>query len=277
MNFLKSYYGSSEGPLGFPMQDRQAIVLDALLKSLPKEKAFEYRRLSADNLKISEVVTGERSDVSWITTEHPDRQNEVVIAKGMNESQFALNPLVTLNHCYHLPPVGKSLWRKRARDGDIAGIKAKTQYPVAPADWPSNDDWPPDKAFALVQSDLLRGKSIGFLPTAIHNPTEKEREKNGWKSVDLVIDEWILLEYACVFLPAQQNAVLESVSKSLLPESFTKALNLEVPKAQPQEARTIAFTNIDEVERLVASQIGKWNVDIDGHIKDALDRHRGKV
>jgi len=73
MNLLKSFYGSAEGPLGFPMQDRQAIVLDALLKSLPKEKAFEYRRLKADNLKVSEVVQGERSDVSWISTEHPDR------------------------------------------------------------------------------------------------------------------------------------------------------------------------------------------------------------
>jgi hypothetical protein len=54
------------------------------------------------------------------------------LAKGMNDSQFALNPAVTLNHCYGLPPVGRSLWRKKARDGDRLGIKAKTLYPKAP-------------------------------------------------------------------------------------------------------------------------------------------------
>jgi hypothetical protein len=51
------------------------------------------------------VSSGERSDVSWISVETPDRQKEVVIAKGMNDSQFAVNPLVTLEHNYQLPPV----------------------------------------------------------------------------------------------------------------------------------------------------------------------------
>jgi len=30
----------------------------------------------------------------------------------MDDSQFALNPIVTLNHDYSMPPVGRSLWRK---------------------------------------------------------------------------------------------------------------------------------------------------------------------
>ena len=60
----------------------------------------------------------------------------------------------------------------------------------------------------------MLGKSIGFLPTKIHLPTEKELEQPGWDKVNLVIDEWLLLEYACVYLPAQQNAVVESVSKA---------------------------------------------------------------
>ena len=83
--------------------------------------------------------------MSWITTEDPDRSSEVVIAKGMNDSQFQLNPIVTLQHAYYLPPVGKSLWRKKAKDGDRVGIKAKTQYPQKPDSWP-DDDWPPDCA-----------------------------------------------------------------------------------------------------------------------------------
>jgi hypothetical protein len=41
---------------------------------------------------------GERSDVLWISTESVDRAGEVVVARGMNDSQFAQNPLVTLGH-----------------------------------------------------------------------------------------------------------------------------------------------------------------------------------
>ena len=79
----------------------------------------------------TELNPGERSDVSWISTESVDRMGEVVLAKGMNDGQFQQNPLVTLGHAYWMPPVGKSLWRKRVKDGDLVGIKAKTSIPAA--------------------------------------------------------------------------------------------------------------------------------------------------
>ena len=201
----------TEGPLGFPLTDKQAFAIEALLKSLPREPAYAYRKTL---IQKQPTEISDRSDVSWISTEDPDRADDVVIAKGMNDSQFRLNPIVTLNHSYAQPPVGKSIWRKYVKDGGLRGIKAKTQYPPRPADWNKSEDWPADTAFALVQSGLLLGKSIGFLPTKIHLPTEKELEQPGWDKVNLVIDEWLLLEYACVYLPAQQNAVVESVSKA---------------------------------------------------------------
>jgi hypothetical protein len=99
---------TTEGPLGFPVTDRQAFALDAILKALPKDELFRYRKTLLAR-GPSEILPGERSDVSWITTEDPDRTREVVVARGMNESQFKLNPIVTLQHAYWLPPVGKSL------------------------------------------------------------------------------------------------------------------------------------------------------------------------
>ncbi len=208
-------YGATEGPLGFPMTDRQARTLDLLLKTLPKSKEHAYRHATVFKA-ASELNPGERSDVSWISTESVDRVNEVVIAKGMNDSQFAQNPLVTIQHSYWMPPVGKSLWRKRVKDGDLVGIKAKTVYPPRPKDWPDSDAWNPDQVFGLVQSGLMNGKSIGFLPTRVHVPDDKERQKNGWKSVELVIDEWLLLEYACVYMPCNQG---RSSKKSARPSS----------------------------------------------------------
>ena len=65
-------------------------------------------------------------------------------------------------------------------------------------------------------SGLLNGKSIGFLPLKVHTPTDQEIDKNQWsKPPSLIIDEWVLLEYACCYLPCQQNAVVESVSKAI--------------------------------------------------------------
>src|SRR5260370_32391629 len=168
----------TEGPLGFPLTDGQAKALDTILKALPKDDAYRYRKTIITK-GPSEIMPGERTDVSWISTEDPDRVGDVVLARGMNESQFKLNPIVTLEHCYRLPPIGKSLWRKVVKDGPQTGIKAKTQYPARPAAWPEAKEWPPDIAFALVQAGLLQGNSIRLLPTKIHSPTQSEIDQAG--------------------------------------------------------------------------------------------------
>jgi hypothetical protein len=207
---------TTEGPLGFPLTDRQAVALDAILKALPKDDAFRYRKTVLAR-GASEVLAGERSDVSWISTEDPDRMQDVVMARGMNDGQFKQNPIVTMQHDYHLPPVGKSIWRKAASDGPTRGIKAKTVYPARPTDWPQEKDWPADIAFALVQADLLRGKSIGFLPTKVHRPTKEEKSLHNWHDVEQVIDEWLLLEYSVTFLLIQpiKNTRKSRVSQEL--------------------------------------------------------------
>lgn len=272
-------YGPALGPLGFPMTDRQAFALDALLKSLPKEPAYAYRKAVIER-GPTEVSPGERSDVSWISTEDPDRAGDVVIARGMNDAQFKLNPIVTLNHSYTAPPVGKSLWRKVVRDGALRGIKAKTLYPARPSGW--SGDWPADIAFALVQADLLRGKSIGFLPTKVHAPSDEETRQNGWSKVGLVIEEWILLEYACVFLPAQQNAVVESVGKSLppIPEEIRKALGIDVKAlsrlSPPQAVPFVTLSTLDLALRKSLEALDPL-AEADRAALDHLDRLRGRI
>lgn len=292
-SILHQHYGSTEGPLGFPLTDRQAIALDAILKALPKDEAFRYRK-AAIARGPSEVLPGERSDVSWITTEDPDRTREVVRARGMNDSQFKLNPLVTLQHAYSLPPIGRSLWRKVVRDGPMQGVKAKTQYPVKPEGW--QGIWPADVALSLVQADLLRGKSIGFLPTKVHAPDVSERQTNGWKDVDLVIDEWILLEYACTFLPAQQNALVEAVSKSTiqLPEEFIQVLDLDpfllrsnglaahadAAEADPQPPWAgIPFVPLEEIEKALLRQVNSFDLSAlaSQTAQQVLDKARGCI
>src|SRR5438270_1783109 len=141
---------TTEGPHGFPVTERKAFALETLLKALPAaDVAFRYRKATVAK-GPSELLPGDRSDVSWISTEDPDRASEVVLARGMNDSQFKLNPIVTLQHAYWLPPVGRSLWRKVVRDGSRQGVKAKTHYPNRPDSW--QGAWPADVALSLVQA-----------------------------------------------------------------------------------------------------------------------------
>jgi hypothetical protein len=279
-----------EGPLGFPMADKAARAVDALLKTLPKTKDYEYRKGLVAR-PPTELNPGERSDVSWISTESVDRMGEVVVATGMNDGQFQQNPLVTLGHAYWMPPVGKSLWRKRVKDGDLVGVKAKTLYPPRPEAWPAGDEWPPDKVLALVQAGLLQGKSIGFLPTRVHVPDTKEATQRGWTDrVGLVIDEWLLLEYACVFLPANQDALVEAVSKGAvaLDAELVRALGLDaglfaapgrplVPRAAVEPP--IPFTPLAEMERAAtrAVEAVDWPAFAARRAADHIDRLRGRV
>ena len=89
----------------------------------------------------------------------------------------------------------------------------------------------------------------------------------------LVIDEWILLEYACTFLPAQQNAVVEAVSKSLLtiPDEFLAVLGVG--------SRPMPFTPFEEIERAIQRTIGSWDFEALARrcVADQLDRARGRV
>jgi hypothetical protein len=298
MEFHKDY-GDTEGPLGFPMKDAVAKAVDEIRKALPTTPEFGYRKFTNPD-SVTELNPGERSDVSWISTEAPDRGNEVVLAAGMDDKQFAKNPMVPLQHAYHLPPVGKSVWRKKIKDGNGHGIKAKTKYPPMPADWPRNDDgsqkdWPPDKVFGLIQASLLQGKSIGFLPLKSHIPDTKEYKAHGWQdgAVDRVFDEWLLLEYSAVFMPMNQDALVEQVSKGVLslPDDLRRALGMDdelwkevmsgganaPPETKGQ--KIIAFTTLEEVEKAVARRLGAINYQelVTKAVENAFDKARGRI
>lgn len=98
--------------------------------------------------------------------------------------------------------------------------------------------------------------------------------------MDRIIEEWLLLEYACVYLPAQQHAVVEAVSKGLLPSPVLKALNLTPPPPpEPPAPEVIPFTPLGEVEKALHRQLGVLNLSCIAHkaVEDALDRRRGRV
>ncbi len=252
-------YGTTLGPLGFPQDDAGAKHLESLLDTLAE---IDYRRLST---VPADLAPGDRADVSWISTEALDRQGEVILASGLDDSQFALNPIVTLNHDYGRPPIGRSTWRRRVRKQGRRGVQARTAYPPRPDAWAG--PWPPDAAFALVQAGLLTGKSIGFLTLESRAPTKDEiAERPELVQCRRVVTRWLLLEYACTWLPVNPQTLTEAVGKGCDPGHLE---TLGMP-------RPIAFTSEDEIARAVRRRL-----DLDGAIRVAVerafDRLRGRV
>jgi hypothetical protein len=280
MTFLKQYF-DTEGPLGIPMKDDQAQALEALLARYPDA---EYQKTVVEKA-TSEISPGERADVSWISTEAIDHDREIVLAGGMDDSHFQHNPIVTLCHNYWMPPVGRSLWRRKVKAGGVRGIKAKTVYPEKPADWP-DPEWEPDAAYALVKSGLMTGKSIGFLALEASPPTAEEVVKNpDLANVRHIIRKWLLLEYACTWMPCNHEALTTEVGKSRIkiPDAMLTAMGLDptVVKNLKVEPTTplIVFTPLEEYERRLQQEISK--IDIQGitqtAVQNALDRVRGRI
>ena len=288
-DFLKDY-GTTQGPLGFPMKDEEAKRLEIVIKGLPKTDLYDYRTMSVPQ-SVTEVSPGDRSDVSWISTESPDRGREVVSARGMDNSHYLKNPIVTLGHNYQAPSIGRSIWQKRVKDGPLIGIKAKTRYHAKPDDWPKDAEgkespWPPDKVFALVKSNVLLAKSIGFLPTKAHSADDKDYAHYKWppNSVDTVFDEWLLLEYAACTMGMNQDCLVEAVGKGSLgmDEEFATLLGLDwalFKAPPPAPIKTIVFTSLDQIEAAMMKSV--MAIDFQAlateRVQAVLDLARGRI
>lgn len=263
------------------MTSEQATRLETILTEQHKEEyEFCYRKTVLAT-PPTELLPGDRCDVSWISTESPDRCKEVVIAKGMDDSHYKLNPIVTMQHCYYMQPVGRSLWRKVTKDGDTKGIKAKTHYPPKPTEWRPDEEWSPDTTLMLIQSGLLTGKSIGFLPLAVHYPSKEERDKNHWaeSEVTLVIDKWLLLEYACTYLPMQQEAIVEAVSKSAVKPSGQLLKALGIAPEEIETPKVSRATPLASIELALMRRLDSLNVKslAEKIANETIDRVKGRI
>src|SRR5262249_45446662 len=101
--------------------------------------------------------------------------------------------------------------------------------------------------------------------------------------VSRVIDEWLLIEYAVTFLPMNQSALVEAVSKSAVTPEILKQLGIEVP-APPacglaEPPAPIAFPPEREIHQAIERQIAAFDFEAVAKraIADGLDRFRGRV
>lgn len=216
------------------MPESMARQIEDAAKKLPKD--FTFRRMGK-NAHVEELLPGERTDVSVISTDSKDRDGEVVIAKGLDWKSY--NRLVPFAHDYKQLPVGGCLWMKPTADGH--GLKAKTQYATKPEDW-GNSPWLPSAILHLMRQDppICTGKSIGFIPTNVREATPAEKTlRPDWKDCP-IIDQGIGLEYSIAPLPANQDSEMLAVSKCLADGAIDGALAKLLGASPEQAAEVVA-------------------------------------
>jgi hypothetical protein len=222
---IKTWGNIVEGPAGLRMPEETARAIEAVSKGISKD--FVYQRRAKAAAKF-ELVPGERADVSYITTDAPDRDDEVMITKGGDWTQY--NKVVTWCHTYgpvegyNGLPVGACQWMKAGKtDTGSNGIIAKTLYYDRPADY--QGEWLPDAIVHMQKQDppALTGKSIGFIPLHAREATKSElKERPEWSGKAL-IDKWMGFEYCVAPVPCNPEAEAIVLAKGKI-DPATKAM-----------------------------------------------------
>lgn len=196
-----------------------------------------------------------------ITTDSLDRDREVMIPQGMVSTDFEKVGAIFWNHVYDMPVAKPGKLFRSARSVDNEGM-----FAVRPPDY--QGDFFPDFVRAMVQQEIVKGASVGFLPIETRNPTKKDIEQYG-ENVRRVHSRWRLLEWS--FAPIQSNiesVVIEAARRGILSaESASAWFGVMIPMDcnLPQKPKKLVYVidnpcRIDQstaIEDVVKSQIQK--------------------
>jgi len=286
---IQQYYGDSEGPLGLPMPSDQAKALEKLLagldagcKSLIKDGPMRIALAAKIDADLEPMT-----EVSWISANTIDRDQEVILPGGGDFKGWLKNPNVTWAHEYDVLPLGRGLWIKRQQKGKIDGIIAKTEYLKKPEGWEGN--WFGDAVWHAIKAGFLPGKSIGFIPTKIRKPEEKEiRERPELAAVSYIIAMWHLLEYSVVPVGSNMDALVTAVGKGIkFPSKLLSACGVALPNhvtdAPAKKPDAKKYISVKELE---ARRVAKGNIvlasalsqmDAKSIASEVIDRIKGRV
>jgi hypothetical protein len=250
------------GSTGFQLPESLARKIDALSRALPKD--FTYRRIArkSDEFTLDE---GERTDVSFITTDALDRDGQVVLPNGGDWSSY--NRVVTFAHRYDQLPVGSNWWiRSRG-----SGLIAKTHYPQKPADW-GDAPWLPSAILHLMRQPVptCTGKSIGFLPLHMRSANPEEIARRAELRGVQVIDRWVGVEYAVVPVPCNPEAEMQAVAKGLEMGLIDEPLLRLINESATNDPSAPTRPSLDTLRPLIRQRIAH-------HIRAHYCRIAGRV
>jgi hypothetical protein len=190
----------------------QESVCQNLKDAGVEPEAAEIKRVES---KLQTAEPGDGATIQiYASTRDMDRDNEILIPKGCDLSQYKLSPVILEGHNYGRPPIGKATSVSR----DDYGVKMKIQFA------PTDDG---EKYSQLARFMKLQA-SVGFVPTdaidsahADWDGTLKQLAAD-WpefgkvrKSVKRIIRKWTMLETSIVPVPCNPHAIQEQLAKAV--------------------------------------------------------------
>ncbi len=151
-----------------------------------------------------EVDEDEGTVTAVISTDAIDRDREVLSPKGADIENFLKNPVVLWVHNSFGMPVGKAIWIKKGRKKITAKVKfVRTDLG--------------QEVFEMFKGGFLNAFSVGFIVKKAHTPTPDEIKKRpALAEAFRIFDEWELLEFSVVPVPANQEALATAVKEKTL-------------------------------------------------------------
>jgi HK97 family phage prohead protease len=176
----------------------QTLISDAKFRELAQAGTPEAETgvRKAFNADVKAADDGSRVLTFTISTASVDRAGDTIAVDGWKFASYRKNPVVQWAHDYSSLPVGKSLreW--------IEGGRVKSDAEFTPAGMARFND----TVYEMYKQGFLSAVSVGFAPTKWAWTEDKERRLG----IDFMEQE--LLEYSCVPVPANGEALIEARS-----------------------------------------------------------------
>lgn len=148
-----------------------------------------------------------------MSDETVDRYGDIVRASGVDAKNFMRNPVVMTFHDYNRFPVGNAL------SVNVDKANKRVVGNLLFVDDRVDKTGMADTAFRFASSGVMRAGSIGFIPTETNEPAKEEAEKIGLGKYGVEFVKWELLEFSVCGVPANPNAVQETIRKGVFDET----------------------------------------------------------
>lgn len=175
---------------------REASVDEYLSRRQPVTRdGIVYRAAGAPKTFNAE----ERSQVFVMTDESVDSYGDIVKSAGADLYRFEKNPIALLNHRSDMILGTWSEVQKKPQrvEGKVTLAREGTAPHI-------------DMAYNLMGQGILRGASIGFLPSKL----EMRLDDDGEPTWSYIINEFELFECSVVSIPANASALARSAANS---------------------------------------------------------------
>lgn len=235
-DFRERCMGDETAVSEFPEEDQRYAVCETQWRerenrSIDMEnKFYKYLTLKSDFNEKDFTVTATASK------EIVDRDGDIIKVKGIDTKNWKKNPVIMLFHNYADFPVGMGVGRKAWVENDELKIKFKFLI---------DENEKAFQAARLWKAGALRGLSVGFI--ADHNEIDYPEKDKKVKGPNRVFNKVELLEVSVVPIPANQEALMASVNKSV-ENGEVEEEDVEILKGLLEEAPEVKNDISDEEE-----------------------------